>query len=133
MQRGRLRKIERVLAVQEQMHRLAEWRIAALDREKAEIARGQESLLGALNGDDPMHGLFVEAMTRRLTALTREADRLAKAREVMEKKLTEETLKLKRTERMTDRVRREHATSEEKRLFQDLLETLGKTRDASLP
>ena len=133
MQRGRLKKIERVLAVQEQMHRLAEWRIAALDREKAEIARGQESLLGALNDDDPMHGLFVEAMTRRLTALTREADRLAKAREVMEKKLTEETLKLKRTERMTDRVRREHATSEEKRLFQDLLETLGKTRDASLP
>ena len=34
---------------------------------------------------------------------------------------------------MTDRVRREHQLGHDKRLFQDLLETLAKTRDASLP
>ena len=131
--RDRLKKIERVLAVQEQLHRLAQWKMAALDREKAELADGQVDLLSALNGDNQLHGLFVEAMTRRLKALAREAERLERARRVMEEQLSDQALKLKRTERMTDRVRREDQLGRDKRLFQDLLETLAKTRDASLP
>lgn len=129
----RLKKIERVLAVQEQMHRLAQWRIAAVEREKAEVAEGEVSLLSALNDDNQLHGLFVEAMTRRLAVLAREAERLERLRRTMEQQLSEEALQLKRTERMTDRVRREHARSRDKRLFQDLLETLAKARKASLP
>ena len=131
--RNRLKKVERVLAVQEQLHRLGQWKMAALDREKAEIADGQVDLLSALNADNQLHGLFVEAMTRRLKALAREAERLERARRVMEEQLSEQALKLKRTERMTDRVRREDQLGRDKRLFQDLLETLAKTRDASLP
>lgn len=129
----RLKKIERVLAVQEQMHRLAQWRIAAVEREKAEVAEGEASLLSALNDDNQLHGLFVEAMTRRLALLAREAERLERLRRTMEEQLSEEALQLKRTERMTDRVRREHARGRDKRLFQDLLETLAKARKASLP
>jgi len=131
--RDRLKKVERVLAVQAQLHKLAQWQMAALEREKVELADGQASLLSALNADNQLHGLFVEAMTRRLTALAREADRIERARRVMEQTLSEEALKLKRTERMTDRVRREHASGRDKRLFQDLLENLAKARDASLP
>ena len=122
--RDRLKKIERVLAVQAQLHRLAQWRMAALDREKAENADGQVDLLAALNTDNELHGLFVDAMTRRLKALARDAERLERARRVMEQQLSEEGLKLKRTEKMTDRVRREHQRGRDKRLFQDLLETL---------
>ncbi len=131
--RNRLKKIERVLAVQEQLHRLAQWKMAALDREKAENARGQAGLLSALNDDSLLQGLFIEAMTRRLKALSREAERLERARRVVEEHLSEQALKLKRTERMTDRVRREHQTGRDKRVFQDLLETLSKARDASFP
>jgi hypothetical protein len=131
--RDRLKKIERVLAVQEQLHRLAQWKMAALEREKTANADGQVDLISALNADNQLHGLFVEAMTRRLAALAREAERLERARGVMEKELSEEGLKLKRTEKMTVRVRREHQLGRDKRLFQDLLETLAKARDASLP
>ncbi len=131
--RDRLKKVERVLAVQEQLHRLAQWKMAALEREKADNANGQVDLLSALNDDNQLHGLFVEAMTRRLQALARDAERLERARHVMEQQLSEEGLKLKRTEKMTDRVRREHQLGRDKRLFQDLLETLAKARDASLP
>ena len=130
---NRLKKVERVLAVQEQLHRLAQWRMAALDREKADNADGQVDLLSALNDDNQLHGLFIDAMTRRLTALARDAERLERARRVMEQKLSEEGLKLKRTEKMTDRVRRDYVHGRDKRLFQDLLETLAKARDASLP
>ena len=130
---NRLKKVERVLAVQEQLHRLAQWKMAALERAKAENADGQAGLLSALNADTELHGLFIEAMTRRLTALARDAERLERARRVMEEQLSEEGLKLKRTERMTDRVRREDQRGRDKRLFQDLLETLARARDASLP
>ena len=130
---NRLKKVERVLAVQEQLHRLAQWKMAALEREKAQNAEGQIDLLSALNADNQLHGLFVEAMTRRLAALSRDAERLERARRVMEQQLSEEGLKLKRTEKMTHRVRREHQLGRDKRLFQDLLETLAKARDASLP
>jgi hypothetical protein len=130
---NRLKKVERVLAVQEQLHRLAQWRMAALDREKADNADGQVDLLSALNDDNQLHGLFIDAMTRRLTALARDAERLERARRVMEQQLSEEGLKLKRTEKMTDRVRRDYVRGRDKRLFQDLLETLAKARDASLP
>jgi predicted P-loop ATPase len=130
---SRLKKVERVLAVQEQLHRLAQWRMAALEREKTENANGQADLLSALNDDSRLQGLFVEAMTKRLAVLAREAERLERARRVMEQQLSEEGLKLKRTEKMTDRVRREHQRGHDKQLFQDLLETLAKARDASLP
>ncbi len=131
--RNRLKKVERVLAVQEQLHRLAQWKMAALDREKAENASGQAGLLSALNDDSQLQGLFIEAMTRRLKALARDAERLERARRVVEAQLSEQALQLKRTERMTDRVRREDQLGRDKRLFQDLLETLAKARDASLP
>jgi hypothetical protein len=99
----RLRKIERLLALQEQLHRLAEWKLAALDRKKAELASDQASLVGALNRDDPLHGVFIEAMARRLNALAREADRVNRARAAASRRLTEEGLTLKRAERMTVR------------------------------
>jgi hypothetical protein len=131
--RDRLKKVERVLAVQEQLHRLAQWKMAALERQKTENADNQVGLLAALNADNELHGLFVDAMTRRLAALARDAERLERARQAMEQQLAEEGLKLKRTEKMTHRVRREHTLGRDKRLFQDILETLAKARDASLP
>jgi len=132
MQR-RLKKIERVLSVQEKLHRLAEWQLAAVDREKAEVAGSQAALLDAFNRDGALHGLFVEAMAKRLTALAREADRLDRARATQSRRLLEEGLKLKRVERMTERVRRAHLTHLTRRGFDDLLEALMKPDDASFP
>ena len=43
----RLKKIERVRAVQERLHQLAEWNLARLDREKAELADDQRALIEA--------------------------------------------------------------------------------------
>jgi hypothetical protein len=129
----RLRKIERLLALQEQLHRLAEWKLAALDRKKAELASDQASLVGALNRDDPLHGVFIEAMARRLNALAREADRVNRARAAASRRLTEEGLTLKRAERMTVRVRRQYEEILGKRGFADLIDRLAKPDDASLP
>jgi hypothetical protein len=129
----RLKKIERILSVQGKLHKLAEARLAALDRERQELSENEASLVDALNRDDPLHGIFVEAMARRLSALAREADKINRAREAQSRVLTEAGLQLRRTERMTDRVRREFVKQLGKRTFADFLETLNKVDDASLP
>jgi hypothetical protein len=126
----RLRKIERVLAVQQQLHRLAEWRMAGLDRERRELAESEARLVAALNHDDQLQGVFVDAMARRLAAIARDAERVNRAREVQGRRLREEGMKLKMVERMNDRVRRQYREAFARRGFSDLLETLARPDDA---
>jgi hypothetical protein len=128
----RLKKIERILAIQTKIHRLAEWRLGALDRKQAEISVSKAELVASLN-EPPLQGLFVEAMARRLTLLAREADRVARAREVQERRLREEGLRLKRFERATGRADRAYREALRKRGFQSILDALAKPDDASLP
>ena len=81
----RLKKMERILTIQEKMHQLAEWKLAALDREKARAGRqSAKNWSSALNRDDRLHGVFVDAMARRLNALSREGDASGAAREAAE-------------------------------------------------
>jgi hypothetical protein len=127
----RLQSIERILAIQERQRQLAEWKLAALDRERAEIAANEERLFSALNDDERLQGIFVEAMARRLAALAREAERLGREREAQSLRLTEAGLTMKRTERMTERLRREYLEQLGKRGFAELLDVLARREDAS--
>jgi hypothetical protein len=129
----RLRKIERMLSLQAKIHRLAEWQLADLDRQETELAESRTRLLDTLNADVPLHGLFVEAMARRLALLARETDRLARAREVQQRRLQEEALRLKRFERSSDRIHRQDLEAARKRGFAVLLDALANIDDASLP
>ncbi len=129
----RLQSIERILSIQEKQRQLAEWKLAAIDREKDEIAANEERLFSALNDDDRLQGVFVEAMARRLRALAKEADRVAREREAQSRRLTEAGLTMKRTERMTERLRRQYLEQLGKRGFAELLDTLAGGDDASLP
>jgi hypothetical protein len=129
----RLRKIERLLVIQGKIHRLAEWRLAALDRKRDEVAADRAGLVAALNEDRSLQGLFVDAMARRLTILARETDRLARAREAQHRRLTEEGLRLKRFERATGKAHRHSQELGRRRGFQAILDALSTTDDASLP
>jgi len=130
----RMKKIERVLSVQKQMHRLAEWNVAAIERRKAELAANEAELFSALNDGSALQGLFIEAMARRLANLARESDKLNEVHRQMARKLTEAGLKLKRTERMSAKLRRELETANGKQEFADLLDLLGRPDgEASFP
>jgi hypothetical protein len=129
--RKRLKKIERIVKVQEKLHQAAEWKLAGLNREQAELAASRRSLVEALNEDDAFHGLFVDAMARRLHLLAREADRVREAQTAQTAVVREEALRLKRTERLSDKVGREERRSAERREFQALLDGLAKRGDAS--
>ncbi len=129
----RLKKTERILEVQEKLHRLAEWKLARIEEEQAELKSDQRSLVEALNENEALHGLFIEAMAKRLAALARETDRVNRTHDEQTKRLFAEALRLGRTERMTERLRRQYAEELWRRGFQDVLETIGRKGDASFP
>ena len=128
---GRLGKIERLLSLQTKIHRLAEWQLADLDRQRTELTASEQRLFDTLNSDAPLHGLFVEAMARRLAQLARDGDRLQRARETQQRRLQDEGLRLKRFERSSERLRRQDLADERKKHFATLLEALAGSDDAS--
>lgn len=129
----RLNKIERILAVQEKLHRLAEWKLAKIEEKQAGLISERKSLVDALNGNDLLQSLFVEAMAKRLAVLARETDRVSRERDEQVRQLFAEALRLGRTERVTEKLRRQHAEDLWKRSFRDILESVGRKRDASFP
>jgi hypothetical protein len=93
-------KIARIVAVQTQMHRLEEWKLVALKRREDELHDEERSLIGSLNAGEPLHGLFVDAMAKRLTAIGKRADAVTKAKKVQTEIVMSEARKLKQAERM---------------------------------
>jgi hypothetical protein len=130
----RLKKIERLVSLQAKIHRLQEWRLGQIDRQQAELVDSRLKLIQTLNDPGPLHGLFVDAMARRLALLAREGDRLTRAREVQHRRLQEEGLRLKRFERATGRMQRKALEEARKRGFVLMLDALARADDdASLP
>jgi hypothetical protein len=125
MQIKRAAKLNRIVAVQRQMRQLAEWQLTELQREEDDLQRKHEELVQQLNGSEPLYCLFVEAMSRRMTALNKEAAVVRKAKERQADYLQSETRRLKQAERMSEIAMAEERRLEEARLFDELMSDLG--------
>lgn len=117
----RLRKASRIVAVQEQMHRQAEWRMADISRAKADLERLRSELIDTLN-EDLFGPLLVEVVARRLKATAAEAERLSQEQKRQEEKVREEALRLKRAERMHEDVSRAYDRHQEQIMVAGILE-----------
>jgi hypothetical protein len=129
----RLRKMKRIQEVQTRLHQVAEQNLIRLQREQAELKQAQVDIVEALNADDAFHGLFVDAMAGRLNRLAIETEKVMRAEIAQQKRVREEALRLKRAERMAGRLDLVARRNLEKRGFRELLEGIGRDKDASLP
>lgn len=130
---NRARKAARLVKVQARLHDLAESRLAKLVREAAELRKAEEELLGTMNADAVLHGLFIDVLARRLKNLAAEIERNRAEQEAQQAKVLEEAMRLKRTERLAEDASREQQLIDEKKSFQALLDAVAVKRDASLP
>lgn len=129
----RLRKASRLLSVQEDLHRIAEWKLARLQHQAEELRQAQESLIQALNDDEALYGLFVEARAKQLQALSGQAGKVREAQEAQEKMVLDRAIQVKRAERRVDALSIEHKRYVEKKDYLALLDNLVSKPDASLP
>jgi hypothetical protein len=120
----RLKSIKRVIAVQEQLRRLAEGKLADLERREANLVSSRREIVASLNEDQALHGLFLEARARRVTSLSKDIASLGRAKEAQAKHLREETGRLKRAERIADELGREHQVALDRKELGELVDRL---------
>jgi hypothetical protein len=115
-------KVHRILDVQQQLHRIEEWRLADLDRTLRELATSERDLIRALNEDEALQGLFIDATARRLASIAEQAARVGKEKTAQEQRLLEHAARKVCAERLAQTVDREVAQAADKRNLLDAIE-----------
>jgi hypothetical protein len=116
------RKIHRMLAVQQQLYRIEEWKLADLERTLEGLENSQREVIGALNEDDALQGLFLDAMARRLRSLGEEASRVGQQRDEQSARLLEHGARKVCAERLAETLDRELARAGDKTQLLDVIE-----------
>ncbi|MEP9368266.1 hypothetical protein [Xanthobacter sp. VNH20] len=123
---------KRIVGVRAQMHRTAEWDLARIRKDQAELERDRASIMETLN--NTMFGpLLVDMVSRSLTRLSQEATRLATEEAAQAARVQEQAFALKRAERMAEQVARETRAHEDRKVFQELTESAALRPGASAP
>lgn len=133
MTQMRLQTVRRIVEVQRQLHRAAEWKLGELRQQEADLAQAQQEVIGALNGDASLHGRFVHAMARQLGRLAAQSDAVTESRDRQAEVLREQTGRLKQAERMQQALGREEARAGERESLDALADLLAGRPAASLP
>jgi hypothetical protein len=128
----RLQAVNRILTVQEQLRRLAEGKLAELERRETALQASRRDLVSALNEDPVLHGLFIEAMARRVRSISSDIAKVERAKEAQVKHLLETTGRMKRVERVAGALDRAYRTELEKKELAELIDEL-RPSGASLP
>jgi len=131
--RKRLQTLQRIVEVKEHLRRSAEWRLARLTRDELALLEDQRSVIAALNADQPLHGLFVEAMARSLRSTSEKLDRVRSAQAKERAELAAQTSQLRQGERALREVARQHERVAEGKALTEAVEADLARRDASLP
>jgi hypothetical protein len=118
----RRESLTKILALQEQLHKLSAWKLAALDQQRAELEEAQKATIEAINRDATMNGLLVEGATRHLRGIDRRIEEV-KALHVTQSKLAlEQGARTKLAERLVDGVDAKYRVQQERRELGDLIE-----------
>jgi len=128
----RLRAMKRVLKVQTQMHRLAQWKLAAIEQKEVSLQLHQEHLLRFLDEEGAYSALFSETLMRRLHAIDEEKAKLSITKSEQSNLTMEEARRAGRMQRMCDDLNGAARQAEDRKELRDVLEQINQRRTASL-
>ncbi|MBD8909028.1 hypothetical protein [Methylorubrum zatmanii] len=128
----RLKRAERLTAVQEQMRRAAELQLAQTRREADGVEADRAALLAAVGSSAHGH-LFLESANRRLRGLASRATELEAIAARQSDAVREQGLARKRAELNAERIEGLLDRERERAEAMERLDALTQRRDASLP
>ena len=129
----RVRKIERILKVQQHLQREAELRLSKLERESQEIRNAQDVLIHTMNDHETLHGLFVDVAAKRLQVLSVQASRVDTAKTAQKAVTFDRAMQAKRTEKMLSGLKEDERQQTEKKDLVAILESLAGRDGTSFP
>ncbi len=127
----RLRAMQRVLKVQTQLHRLAQWKLTGLERKEDALSDRQQHLLRFLDEEGSYTALFGEALMRRLRNVGEEKTKVLAAKQEQANQTLEESRRLGRMRNMVEDLGEEARIETDREDLRDILELLNHQRNAS--
>jgi len=122
-----------MLAAQQQLHRIEQWKMADLQRRLGDLEVSQLELISALNDTNALHGLFIDTMARRLSSLAEEAERVAREKNAQSLKLTDHAARVRIAERLAEAIALEVQREDERKELLDIVEQVLNRKGTSLP
>lgn len=120
----RAQRTRRVLALQEQLHRVERWKLLDLQRRAAELDALRRELIAALNHNDALQGLFLDATARRLMSIAQEADKVGREEQLQIVRVSEHATRVACAERLSETVDKEAARASEKQALHEVIDRL---------
>lgn len=129
----RLKSLQRLLLVQKDMHRLAEWRFAALERQLAALREEQKRLVAYLDDDHLFTLAYTGTIVERLRTLEEAKERLMRERDRQSLLLLQQSRRMGQIAHATEAVAEQCRRSEERRELDAAIETALNRQGASFP
>jgi hypothetical protein len=130
---ARLKSLRRILAVQKDLQRLAEWKLATLQRKEADLQKDQERLVTYLDEDHSFTPTYAKTIADRLRTLAVERQRAAVEKQIQAERVLDQTRRLGQTERRVDTAAALLRRIEERQDLAEVIEAQVNRKQASLP
>src|SRR5579883_152044 len=129
----RLDSLRRILAVQRDLRRIAELRLAALNTQLQTVQANEERLVSYLDEDHVFTPAYTRTITDRLRALGRARKRFEQERDEEAERLLQSMRRVHQTERLLEEVAEDWRRLKERRELDEAIEAETNRRRASLP
>ena len=133
----RAQRTHRLLALQEQLLRVERWTLLDLQRRASELAlcillgrtpseleTERRELIAALNENEALQGLFLDATARRLVSIAQQVDELRRQEQAQLARVGEHATRVACAERLSETVDRQAARESESQDLREVVERL---------
>jgi hypothetical protein len=118
----RRKALAKILVLQDQLHKLSTWKLAALDQQQASLIEAQKATIEAIDHDAMTHRVLVASATRHLRAIDRQIETVKIQHAMQTRVAREQGARAKLAERMVDRVDVTYRMQQERNDLSDLIE-----------
>ena len=128
----RRKSLEKILLLQDQLHKLSARKLAALDQQRAALEETQKATIEAIDRDAIANGILVASATHRLRGIDKQIA-VVKAQHVRQAQVAlEQGARTKLAERLVEKVDAKYRKQQERTDLGDLIErSLGKNNASS--
>ena len=122
-----------ILAVQRQLQRVEEQRLAEIKRRANSLAELETELIELLNTEDTMRGLLTFTGVRRLSMVQSEMARVEQNRQVQSERLITQTSRMKLAEKLNTEAEADVRKERDQQDLSEAIERFLRSHNASLP
>jgi hypothetical protein len=127
----RRKSLEKIRLLQDQLHKLSTWKLAALDQERMALEVAQKETIEAIDRDITMNGVLVAGATRHLRGIDRKIEAVKAQHIVQSRVALEQGARAKLVERLVESVESTVRKEQERSDLGDLIDRSLAKRSAS--